>query len=519
MLASLFRLPLLLVFSGVLAGAAGDALAALPARQVLVVVLDGMRPDFVTEQNTPALFELARRGVTFRNHHAVYPSSTEVNGTAISTGAYPAHSGIAGNNEYRPHIDPLKPIHTEAMEAVRKGDELTRGGYLLRPTIAELVQKSGGRSVVSGAKPVAFLADRATRQTSVPGVNLFGGTILPVHLWTAISNRHGPFPAENASPSRNDWTTSVLVDELWGEGVPGFSFVWMNEPDASQHLSSPGSSRSLAAMRSADENLAQLLRALGSKNLLESSDILVVSDHGASTIVASVDVAKALSAAGLPAVRAFTAKPSPGEVIVVSNGGSSFVYVVGHDEQIIKRIVRFLQQWEFTGVIFTRKPLPGTFALREVRLDSIDAPDVVVSLRWTTDRNTNGIAGTIVSDTSSYGVGQGTHVSLSPFDMRATLIAAGPSFRSGIQSTLASGNVDIAPTVLWILGLRSAKSMDGRVLSEALTIKGPSLRSFEPRQIEARADFEHACWKQYLHFTEVNGVRYLDEGNGKSPSR
>src|SRR6266446_4816445 len=57
-------------------------------RHVVVVVWDGMRPDFVSERNTPALWKLAREGVIFRNHHAVYPSATNVNGTALSTGVY-----------------------------------------------------------------------------------------------------------------------------------------------------------------------------------------------------------------------------------------------------------------------------------------------------------------------------------------------------------------------------------------------------------------------------------------------
>src|SRR6266568_4402842 len=55
---------------------------------VVVVVWDGMRPDFVSEQSTPALWKLAHSGVTFRNHHSVFPSATIVNGTAINTGVY-----------------------------------------------------------------------------------------------------------------------------------------------------------------------------------------------------------------------------------------------------------------------------------------------------------------------------------------------------------------------------------------------------------------------------------------------
>src|SRR6266516_5356154 len=74
-------------------------------RHVVIVVWDGMRPDFMSEQNTPALWKLAREGVTFRNHHAVYPSATMVNGTALLTGVYPSKNGIIANHEYRSHID------------------------------------------------------------------------------------------------------------------------------------------------------------------------------------------------------------------------------------------------------------------------------------------------------------------------------------------------------------------------------------------------------------------------------
>src|SRR5260221_9573437 len=105
------------------------------AQHVVVIVWDGMRPDFVSQQNCPTLYELSRQGVTFTHHHAVYLSATEVNGTAISTGAYPAHDGIVGNSEYRPDIDPLKSIHTEMQAAVLKADHDSHGHYLRRATL------------------------------------------------------------------------------------------------------------------------------------------------------------------------------------------------------------------------------------------------------------------------------------------------------------------------------------------------------------------------------------------------
>jgi arylsulfatase A-like enzyme len=505
------------------------AAAALPAssanagsaRHVVVIVWDGMRPDFVTEQYTPTLWQLAQRGVTFQNHHSVYLSSTEVNGTAISTGAYPSHDGIVGNKEYRPEIDPLKPVHTEDFDAVRNGDKATHGHYELMPTLAEIIRKAGGRTAVAGAKPVVMLVDRGDRSNARMGANLVAGQTIPTDLLQTLVRLHGDFPKAGATdPSRNDWTTDSLLDPLWAAGVPDFSLLWMNEPDLTQHLTGPGSTSSLAAIRQADDNLAKVLRALEAKGARDSTDVFVVSDHGFSTVSALVDLADSLEKAGFRASREFTAKPAKGQIMVVSNSGSSLIYVIGHDEQVIRGVVAFLQAWSHTGVIFTRKPMPGVFTLDQVRLDSPAAPDILVSMRWTPDKNEAGVPGQVESDFSEYGPGQGTHVTLSRFDMHNTLIAAGPDFRPGVNSSLASGNVDIAPTALWVLGRKKIpKNMDGRVLTEALTISGPKLKSFEPGHVEATNAVEKSVWHQYLNFTRVNDTSYYDEGNGYQTPR
>src|SRR5207244_4057524 len=101
------------------------------AKHVVVVVWDGMRPDFVSETNTPALHELASRGVFFQNNHCVYVSSTEVNGTALATGAYPEHSGVIANSEFRPEVDSRRPVGTEALDTMRKTERTAK--YLNAP--------------------------------------------------------------------------------------------------------------------------------------------------------------------------------------------------------------------------------------------------------------------------------------------------------------------------------------------------------------------------------------------------
>src|SRR5207302_887889 len=151
---------------------------------VVVVVWDGMRPDFVSEQNTPTLWKLAQSGVIFQNHHSVYPSATIVNGTAINTGVYPNHGGILVNHDYRPELNPKKSIDVENVGVVRKADEISSGKYIGAPTIAELVRAHGSESVIATAKTVGLLFDR--HRDSSDGQNIFAGESLPQDAITSI---------------------------------------------------------------------------------------------------------------------------------------------------------------------------------------------------------------------------------------------------------------------------------------------------------------------------------------------
>src|SRR5437667_10646404 len=119
---------LVLVFALGVSGFSADAPKS--DRHVVVVVWDGMRPDFVSEETTPTLWKLAREGVSFRNHHPVYPSATMVNGTAMVTGVYPGKSGVIANYVYRPDLEAHVAIHVERLVAVKRGDQLSNGKYI-----------------------------------------------------------------------------------------------------------------------------------------------------------------------------------------------------------------------------------------------------------------------------------------------------------------------------------------------------------------------------------------------------
>ncbi|KAF5408258.1 MAG: Type I phosphodiesterase / nucleotide pyrophosphatase [Candidatus Udaeobacter sp.] len=513
---------LVLVFSLGLIPLAAET--ARSDRHIVVVVWDGMRPDFVNEETTPTLWKLAREGITFRNHHPVYPSATQVNGTALVTGVYPGRSGVIANYVYRPEIDRTRSISVESPTVVARGDELSGGKYISVPTITELVQRAGGRTAIASAKTVGLLLDRhAGIGPAKNCVTLFAGQALPRDILTPIVAALGPFPSTHLQ--HDAWTTKAVTDFLWKDGVPALSVIWLGEPDLTEHESAPGAPSALAAIKSSDENLAAILSALDMPGSAKATarqasarattDIFVVSDHGFSTIKRSIDLRKILSDAGFAAKTEFDGEPKPGDIMLVGNGGSVLFYVVGHDATLVHRLVEFLQQSDFAGVIFTKQGLPGTFHLDDAKIDNPHAPDVVMAFRWNDSKNQFGTPGMIDADWQRE-AGKGTHATLSRFDMHNTLIAAGPDFRRGQTDDLPTGNVDLAPTILHILGIKPPQEVDGRVLSEAMVgvDQVPIRREAETKTIEATKDLRSGSWRQTLKISQIGSTIYLDEGNG-----
>ena len=485
----------------VLGWASSVSAASDVTRHVVVVVWDGMRPDFVSEQNTPVLWKLARDGTIFRNHHAVYPSATEVNGVALTTGVYPDRNGIIANYEFRPEIDKTGVIHSEDRIAVRKGDELSGGKYVALPTIAESARAAGLTSFVSVAKPVGLLLDRHELVS------------LGKAAW--VLGPFGGFATSDKAPAaeRDRQATAALTDSLSRKNQPNFSLLWLSEPDDTEHKFAPGSKEALAAIKSSDENLGRVLAALDRNHARERTDILVVSDHGFSTIQRSVDLRKILKDAAFDVATQFTSEPRPGQIMLVGQGGSVLFYVIGHDAAVIRRLVGFLQQSDFAGPIFTKAPVEGTFGFDQARIDSPHAPDIEMAFRWNDGKSQFGVAGMIDADWNRK-AGQGTHATLGRFDMHNLLIAAGPDFQSGRTDDLPSGNVDLAPTIYRVFAITSPQELDGRVLSESMANIDIGAPQTETKTVEARREFPAGKWRQTLKISRARSTIYLDEGNG-----
>src|SRR6266487_3934615 len=71
---------------------------------LVVLIIDGLRPDSITPGVMPNLDRLKTTGVWYTQSHSVFPTVTRVNAASIATGTLPSRHGIVSNALYLPTI-------------------------------------------------------------------------------------------------------------------------------------------------------------------------------------------------------------------------------------------------------------------------------------------------------------------------------------------------------------------------------------------------------------------------------
>jgi len=162
--------------------------------------------------------------------------------------------------------------------------------------------------------------------------------------------------------------------------------------------------------------------------------------------------------------------PAAGSLVVAANAGSDYLFVPDGNPDTVKAAVISLQSRMQFGAIFVSDKygdIPGTLPMSLINTENKAggrSPDIIVSFSFDENAVVAGRRGTGYASSVNR---RGDHGSFSPTDIRISLLAHGPSFRSGFSDPLPTANVDLAPTVARILNL-SMPDVQGRVLEEAL---------------------------------------------------
>jgi predicted AlkP superfamily pyrophosphatase or phosphodiesterase len=470
----------------------------------LLLVLDGLRPDYVTPDVMPNLYALGQSGVVFTNHHSVYPTVTRVNSSSISTGAYPERHGILGNSVFFPRVNVNGFLDTGQKANLEKIQTDQDGVLLTATTLGEVLQAHGRKMLAVGAG--------TTGSTFLLNHKVSGGAVLhtefglPEAMYQRALAELGPAPAEGHP---NDARNRRAVEAYLRIGLPTIDPVvtamWLSDPDTTAHALGMGHPTTVEALKRLDREIKNIRDGLSARGLLDKYNIWVTSDHGFATYTGAADVRALL--------KPFTSTLADGSPRIVN--GETAIYVRDGNRQVVSQIVRALQNTSGIGAIFTRAATAGSFdgwvegtlSFDAARWSHARSGEILYSPDWTDQKNAHGFAGTSASN------GVAGHGSSSPFEIHNTLIAAGPDIKQGATVSVASGNVDFAPTFLHMLGIAVPSTMQGRPLVEALraTTAQPAAKV---TKTEHTARTKDGAYSQTAYFSIVRSgareYRYLD---------
>jgi hypothetical protein len=319
------RAPFVLAMT-MLSTMATAAFAQAPASQphnVVLFVADGLRFRMVDDRTAPTMAAIAREGVSLRNSHALFPTFTTANASAMATGHMLGDTGDFSNTIYAGFEVPgagnsLTPF-LESDAVLGDVDEHFSGNYLDEATILKLARDKGYSTASIGKIGPALIFDpteRSGNQTVL--VDDATGRPKGIPLSGEVTDRLKAARLPLTTPSRGDngkagnvttpgtlsanvvqqdyftaVTTRAVLPMFKDRNKPFILMFWSRDPDGSQHNQGdslntlvPGINgpTSLASIRNADDDLARIRSTLGDLGLLEKTDIIVTADHGFSTI-------------------------------------------------------------------------------------------------------------------------------------------------------------------------------------------------------------------------------------------
>ena len=564
---------------------------------LILFVPDGLRALKVSPDAAPAMAEVRDKGVNFKNPHSLFPTFTMANGSAMATGHFFGDSGTFSNTIYTgfssaPAGDTVVPF-LENDAVLGDVDEHFNGDYLNEETILKMARREGYSTAAIGKVGPTLLFDHNDRADK-PGLHSIvvddatgGKTGVPLsdEMKDALAKAGLPL----TTPSRGDngkagdaktpGTTAanttqqayfadvaskVVLPMLKARNKPFVLVFWSRDPDGSQHNQgdslntvTPGINgpTSMAGIKNADNNLAQLRKALDELGLAATTNVIVSADHGFSTIskesktspaakasyedtpkdflpmgFLAIDLAKALDLplfdpndknvslganahpkAGNGVLGKDPAKP---DLVVAANGGSDLIYLPNKDKKLADRTVKALLEQDYVSGLFVDDALgkfPGTLPMSQINLKGKAAtptPSIVVNFRSYVsgcDEPTNcsvEVADTVLRQ------GQGMHGSFGRGDTMNFMAAIGPDFKAGYVDALPVSNADVGMTIAQLMGLRAsaAGGLMGRVMSEALP--NGITPKFADGQIVSKPSANGL--RTVLKYQRVSSQRYFD---------
>lgn len=423
-----------------------------PADHVVLVSVDGLRPEFYLDERWPApnLQEMRREGAHAERVRSVFPSATYPGHATMITGALPVRHGILYNGPFQPEGQTgLRYWHADSLRV---------------PALWDAVDEAGGRTAsvgwpVSVGAPVDWnVPEIWSPDGDGDPIALIREHATPPGLLAEIEEEAtGPLTADNFTVAHlvRDDLAGAAAAHLLERHRPRLLFLHLIHTDRRQHAEGREGDGVRRAVAVADRAVGRIREAAARAGMLERTAIVVAGDHGFVDVDTLVAPNAWLAEAGL---RARDRSRGAWRATFFAGGGAAFLHVRGPDDaQTVAAVRRVLAEL----------PPDVRRHFRVVEREEMDRLGVDPRVRLALAARP-GVAflssaeGEPVRDGSG-----GTHGHLPDADGMATgLVAWGAGVRPGAVVP-DMGLEDVAPLVAALLGI-DFEAPDGELRPELL---------------------------------------------------
>jgi predicted AlkP superfamily pyrophosphatase or phosphodiesterase len=424
-----------------------------PAATVLMISIDGLKPEYVTEADQHRLKIPTLRGLMAEGAYAdgvtgVWPTNTYPSHTTLVTGVAPAIHGIYNNMEF----DPTRNFAESWFWYARQ---------IRVPTLWQAAHRAGlatasiGWPATVGSTDVDFLIPeywrifRPTLDLNPSDRLLIAALARPEGMLERMQKSLGPYLMGNDVSLEADETKTRFAIDLLMKRKPRFMTLHLSSLDYEEHEHGVFSAAANQDLEGIDGMLGRLVAA--SRLSDPKAIIVVVSDHGFVDLTHRVNLCIPFAQAGLmqvsldpvtkaASVNAWLAAPWP------ASGMAAVMLRDPQDQHLLAQVHELLARLSGDPAWGIEEVLDAEAMQRR---GGFPGASFVISMKpgYYTGGNLSGDA---VTDFSGHG-GHG----FAPHhpDMRAALFIAG----HGIARHRDLGQIDmrqIAPTVAVLLGIK-----------------------------------------------------------------
>lgn len=283
-------------------------LMAAQKPHVLMISIDGMRPDYVTQADAhhlhlPTLQSFLKNGTYAEGVTGVLPTVTYPSHTTLVTGVWPSEHGIFANGKF-------DPSHSKSHNSYWYAKDIKAPTLWEAASAAGLTVGNVGWPVTVGAKGI---------NDSLPAV--------PPYEARSADNEphflHQPYDQPEGLRKLLDASLPQSMPSgyekrfYWGMEVikrykPNFMLVHLALLDHVEHMTGPFSDESDRTIEAIDSEVAQLIVA--ERAVDPASVIVIVSDHGFSALHTRVNLGVLFVRAGLIQLSPINSQPRPAEI-------------------------------------------------------------------------------------------------------------------------------------------------------------------------------------------------------------